>query len=198
MLKKIKTYTQLTKTNLPNQMRQITTDQIRTALVHIAEQSNRPHFGMFVVREVVRAIKYNHPHQLKNVVLREIYVLYGDLYKPDTEQFNIADKADFLAKLCKIKDYYAGQKILVSESGVSERTISLLLRGKLELTAKVWEKIDPVLDRVLEELEEHHKEKEKNSHGKYVTYRKGCRCEPCRIAWRNYIKESTERKKLNG
>lgn len=179
-------------------MRQITTEQIRTALVQIAEQSKRPHFGMFVVREVVRAIKYNHHHQLKNIVLREIYVLYGNQYKPDMEQFNIADKAEFMAKLSKIKDYYAGQKVLVSASGVSERTVSLLLRGKLELTAKVWEKIDPVLDKILIELEEHHREKEKNSHGKYVTYRKGCRCEPCRIAWRVYVKESSERKKLNG
>lgn len=178
-------------------MKQITTEQIKTALVQIAEQSKRPHFGMFVVREVIRAIKYNLPHQLKNAVLREIYVLYGSLYKPNTELFKLADNEQFMEKLGQIKQYYAGQKILVSVSGVSERTLSLLLRGKLELTAKVWEKIDPVLDDVLIELEKHHKEKEKNSHGKYVTYRKGCRCMPCRIAWRNYVKTASDKKKNN-
>lgn len=177
-------------------MRNISTLQVRTALIQIAEQSQRPHFGLFVVRDVKDAIKNNTHHNLKNLVLREIYIQYGDLYKPVVENTTIINKTEFMEKLLKIKNYYAGQKVLVRTSGISERTISLLLRGKIELTFGIWEKILPVLDQVLEELEAYEIEKQKQKHGKYVTYRKGCRCDDCRVAWRMYVKGSNQRKKL--
>ncbi len=72
---------------------------------------------------------------------------------------------------------------------MSERTISLLIRKKMTLTVRIWKRIEPVIDDVINELDRHHTEKEKKSHGKYVTYRKGCRCDPCRIAWRFYIND---------
>lgn len=177
-------------------MRHINTQQVRTALIEIAEQSQRPHFGLFVVREVKDAIINNTHHNLKNAVLSEIYIQYGDQYKPEPEFTGIKDQKVFMEKLLRIRDYYAGQKLIVRASGVSERTISLLLRAKIELTFNVWEKILPVLDQVLTELEAYKIEKQKQKHGKYITYRKGCRCEPCRIAWRMYIKNSSQRKKL--
>jgi hypothetical protein len=177
-------------------MRQITTQQVKTALIQIAEQSKRPHYGSFVVREVRDAIQKNSYHNLKNLVLREIYIQYGDLYKPEPVVTEIQNKEAFFEKIVQVKNFYAGQKVLVRASGVSDRTISLLLRGKIELTVSVWEKIEPVIDKVLKELEEYEKEKEKQKHGKYVTYRKGCRCMACRVAWREYIKGSNVRKKL--
>lgn len=179
-------------------MAHISTQQVRTALIQVAEQSNRPHFGMLVVRDVKEAIKNNTYHNLKNRVLREIYIQYGDLYKPQVENTIIIEKTRFMEKLFQIKNYYAGQKVLVRTSGISERTISLLFRGKIELTFGVWKKLLPVLDRVLEDLETYEIEKQKQKHGKYITYRKGCRCDDCRVAWRLYVKGSNQRKKSAG
>lgn len=166
----------------------ITFEQIRKALVAIADQKGRPHYEMGVVREVADAIQNNTHHHLKIIVMQEIYVQFSHLYKKEKPKQDInLDEA--LESLLVIKNYYAGQKVLVSRSGVSERTVSLLLRKKQELSPRIWSKIEPVLESVLQELARHHSEKEKNSHGKYVTYRKGCRCDSCRAAWRYYIKE---------
>lgn len=168
----------------------ITLDQVKLALINIANNRDRPHYELSVVRDVYYSIKYEYHHKLKNIVMQEIFTLYAHLYQIEnqTKTFN-HDEA--LAKILKIKEFYAGQKILVLKSGVSERTISLIFRKKIRLTPRVWKRISPIVDEVLKDLERHQIEKEKKSHGKYVTYRKGCRCSPCRTAWRIYIQERT-------
>lgn len=167
----------------------ISFDQVRIALVSIASQKGRPEdFGMGVIRAVYDSIQYEYHHPLKNTVMQEIFIQYGHLYK-DNENAEDVNLEEALAKILKVKNFYAGQKVLVSQSGVSERTISLLIRGKMQLTIRIWKRIEPVLDNVLSELDRHHSEKERKSHGKYVTYRKGCRCNACRISWRLYINE---------
>lgn len=163
----------------------ITLDQVRTALISIANQRGRPQFEMGVIREVYESIQYEYHHALKNIVMQEIFIIFGHLYKnKDYDDVNL-DEA--LMKITKVKDYYAGQKVLVNRSGVSERTISLLIRRKMLLTVRIWKRIEPVIDEVINDLERYHADKEKKSHGKYVTYRKGCRCSECREAWRHYI-----------
>lgn len=174
---------------LLNNLMRITLDQVRTALVSIANQKGRPDdFGMGVIRAVYESIQYEYNHPLKNIVMQEIFTQFGHLYKnnDNPEEVNIEEA---LEKILKVKNFYAGQKVLVSRSGVSERTISLLIRKKMTLTVRIWKRIEPVIDDVINELDRHHTEKEKKSHGKYVTYRKGCRCDPCRIAWRFYIND---------
>lgn len=171
----------------------ITLDQVRTALINIANEKGRPHYGMGVIRDVYNAILEKEHHCLRYITMQEIFTLNSCVKKPHMEYS--APPEDALSKLLKIKQYYAGQKVLVSKSGVSDRTISLILRGKLEMSSRVWNKIAPIIDEVLEDLQKHHEEKEKKSHGKYVTYRKGCRCDLCRLAWRGYIKERNSRVK---
>jgi hypothetical protein len=164
----------------------ITNDQIRKALVAIAELKNRPHYEMSVVREVIDAINLNSHHRLKTLTLQEIYTQYGNRGILLTEDKPFDPEACVL-KITEVKAYYAGQKALVTRSGVSERTISLILSNKQKLTQKMWRKIEPVIDEVLSDLKRYNEEKEKKSHGNYVTYRKGCRCDDCKIGWRNYI-----------
>lgn len=164
----------------------ITNDQIRKALVAIAELKKRPHYDMSIVREVIDSINSGSHHPLKTLTLQEIYTQYqiNGIYPTNDTIFD-ADAC--ILKIALVKEYYAGQKALVTRSGVSERTVSLLLSGKQKLTKKMWSKIEPVIDLVLVELKRHTEQKEKKSHGNYVTYRKGCRCNECKIGWRNYI-----------
>lgn len=119
---------------LLNNLMRITLDQVRTALVSIANQKGRPDdFGMGVIRAVYESIQYEYNHPLKNIVMQEIFTQFGHLYKnnDNPEEINIEEA---LEKILKVKNFYAGQKVLVSRSGVSERTISLLIRKKMTLT----------------------------------------------------------------
>lgn len=180
-----------------NCIMRISLDQVRTALINIANQRGRPPFEMAVIRDVYESIQYEYHHPLRNTAMQEIFTTYGYLYK-NSDSGDLVNLEEAFEKILKVKEYYAGQKVLVSRSGVSERTISLLLRKKMVLTHRIWKRISPVIDLVLQELERHHNEKEKNSHGKYVTYRKGCRCTECRTAWRIYITErNLERNQRN-
>lgn len=169
----------------------ISFDQVRTALINIAHQKGRPDFEMGVIRAVYESIQYEYHHSLKNIVMQEIFSTYGQLYNSNSDNIDL-DEA--LEQIIKIKSFYAGQKVLVSRSGVSERTISLIIRGKMLLTPRIWRRIQPVLSDVLVELDRYHTEKEKKSHGKYVTYRKGCRCGECRAAWRIYINNRSSKR----
>lgn len=169
--------------------------QVRQALINIAKERNRPEFGKIVADDVLRAIRDNLHHNLKEIVMKEIYNLYGHLYaEPEEDKVEI-DQNAIMEKLSIIRSYYAGQKVLVSRSGVSERTISLILTSDHQVSYRVYEKLNPVLDSVIEELKRHKIEKDKNSHGTYVNYRKGCRCDHCKEAWREYIKDRNRRKK---
>ena len=165
----------------------VSIDQVKHALIQIASQTGRPHYGMSVVREVMDAIHESTFHHLKTMVLQEIYVIYGHLYLEKRiltdEEIEVA-----LFKLAQLKGYYAGQKALVQKTGVNERTVSLLMRGKQKLSVKVWVKMEMHIDSVLADLKAHHKLKEEISHGRYITYRNGCRCDQCKAAWREYIK----------
>lgn len=171
----------------------ITLDQVRTALINIANEKGRPHYGMGVIRDVYNAILKKEHHCLRYITMQEIFSLNSCVKRPHLELSPPPE--DALQKLLQIKQYYAGQKVLVSKSGVSDRTISLILREKLEMSPRVWNKIAPIIDEVLEDLQKHHQEKERTAHGKYVNYRKGCRCEPCKHAWRIYIKDRNSRVK---
>lgn len=164
----------------------ITTDQIRKALVAIAEINKRPHYEMSIVREIIDAIQSGTHHRLKNITLQEVYSQSGNntFFTGESKPFNAEE---CVKQIAKVKAFYAGQKALVSRSGVSERTISLILSDKQKLTVKMWNKIEPVIEEVLEDLKKYNEEKEKRSHGNYVTYRKGCRCNSCKMGWRNYI-----------
>lgn len=164
----------------------ITNDQIRKALVAIAEIKKRPHYEMSIVREIIDSIQSGTHHPLKNLTLQEIYSQSGSniFFIGETKPFN---PEECIKQIAKVKEFYAGQKALVTRSGVSERTISLILSDKQKLTFKMWNKIEPVINEVLEDLKKYNEEKEKRSHGNYVTYRKGCRCKECKLGWRNYI-----------
>lgn len=169
----------------------ITFDQVRTALINIANEKGRPHYGMGVIRDVYYAILNKEHHCLRHITIQEVFTLNSYLNKQTAEPTPPPD--DAMSKLIQIRQFYAGQKVLVTRSGVSDRTISLILRGKIELSPKIWKKLSPIVDEVLADLQKHHEAKERKSHGNYVTYRRGCRCEDCRAAWRSYIKDRNER-----
>lgn len=172
----------------------ISFDQIKQALINIAKQKGRPNYELSLIKDVAASIHNNTPHHLKQIVMQEIYVLYNHLYQ-DENSVREYDPELIRAKLQELKKLYAGQKALVNKSGVSGRTISLLIRGEYELTPRIMKKIAPVIDEVIDELKKHHEEKKRRSHGNYVTYRNGCRCQPCKEAWREYVKASKQRKK---
>lgn len=173
----------------------ISFDQVQQALINIAEQKGRPHYELSLIKDVAAAIRNNTHHHLKQLVMQEIYVLYNHLYQDQVVPKEY-DPEVIKDKLKELKELYAGQKALVSRSGVSGRTISLLIRGEYELTPRIMKKIAPVIDEVLVELKKHHEEKKRRSHGNYVTYRNGCRCTLCKAAWREYVKASKLKKKI--
>lgn len=179
-------------------MQKVTTEQVKQALIRIAEQSHNNHFGLLVVREVVHAIRNNTHHYLKNQTLQEIYSSESDNSENQNKELEMlfdSQKDEVLIKVKKIKTYYAGQKHLVKMSGVSDRAVTLLIRGELQLSYRLWKKIHGVIDEVIEALETQKIEKEKRKHGYYMSYKQGCRCEDCRMAWRNYI-ANNELKKI--
>lgn len=106
----------------------------------------------------------------------------------------IVKQKECMTKLHKVADYYSGRVAITQASGISENTIYKILNDKIELTRNIYSKIQPVIDDVLIELERKKNNKHLTQHGKYITYRDGCRCDDCRIAWRNYIRELNQRK----
>lgn len=113
----------------------------------------------------------------------------------DKEQAEfVLKQKECMNKLHKVADYYSGRVAITQASGISENTIYKILNDKKELTRNVYSKIQPVIDDVLVELERKKNNKQLTQHGKYITYRDGCRCDDCRIAWRNYIRELNQRK----
>lgn len=106
----------------------------------------------------------------------------------------ILKQKECLTKLHKVADYYSGRVAITQASGISENTIYKILNDKKDLTRNVFSKIQPVIDDVLVELENKTNNKKITRHGKYITYRDGCRCDDCRVAWRNYIRELKQRK----
>lgn len=172
----------------------ISFDQIKEAMISLANQKGRPHYELSLIKEVAQAIHNNTPHHLKQIVLQEVYVLFNHLYQEEKKEEEY-DAEEILKKLTIVRTLYAGQKALVSRSKVSGRTISLLIRGEYSMTPRILNKIGPVIDDVIKELTLHHIEKERQSHGNYVTYRNGCRCALCKLAWREYAQKGKQRKK---
>lgn len=122
-------------------------------------------------------------------------VLDAVIKQLDKEQADFVIKQkECMDKLHKVADYYSGRVAITQASGISENTIYKILTEQKELTRNVFSKIEPVIDEVLIELEKKRINKQLTQHGKYITYRDGCRCDDCRIAWRNYIRELNQRK----
>lgn len=166
----------------------ISFEQVRLALIAHAERKNRPSLDIYVVKEVVEAIRMEKWHPLKMIALQEIFAnkaIYNLVEQPPPPVI-VYDPDEFLEKVLLIKKHYSGQKKLSIKSGVSERTISLICKQKSKVTQTICRKLAPVIDDVIKDLEEtEHNNSQK--HGWYVTYRKGCRCCECKKAWSEYI-----------
>ncbi|WP_139161894.1 hypothetical protein [Acinetobacter baumannii] len=174
-------------------MRKITSQQVKIAMIRVAEETGRPHFEMCTVRDVCEAILNKTHHPLKMLVLQEIFCLYGKQF--ENEEYREFKDQEIKEKLKTIKNFYGGQKVLVAISGIGSTTITEIMKIEKPLSERLKNRIEPYLDEVIETLELNQKNAEINSHGKYNTYRSGCRCQECRNSWRLYIQARTQKKK---
>ncbi len=173
----------------------ITLEQVRLALLIYADQQKRPHYAMYIVREVLDAIRNNTWHPLKQATLQVIFADENLLGQGQRKPEPDLDPVACMEKINEVRKYFAGQKLLSKSSGISERTISLIIKGKAKINVSVWNKLSPVIDEVISVLEQRERNKEAIPHGEYTRYRRGCRCADCKTAWNAYIL-TNKRKKL--
>lgn len=173
----------------------ITLDQVRLALLFYADQQKRPEYAMYIVREVLEAIRNNHWHHLKQATLQIIFADENLMGGRNPQVENTFDPVACMEKINEVRKYFAGQKLLSKSSGISERSISLIIKGKAKMNVTVWNKLAPVIDEVIAILEQREEKKEAIPHGEYSRYRRGCKCAECKKAWNTYILNN-KRKKL--
>lgn len=173
----------------------ITLEQVRLALLIYADQQKRPEYAMYIVREVLEAIRNSLWHPLKQATLQVIFADDNLLGGGSSQEETVFDPVPCMAKINEVRKYFAGQKLLSKSSGISERSISLIIKGKAKMNSTVWNKLEPVIDEVITILEQREKNKEAIPHGEYARYRRGCKCSECKKAWNTYIL-TNKRKKL--
>lgn len=172
----------------------ISLEQVRLALSIYAEQQKRPEYEMYIVREVLEAIRKNLWHPLKQITLQRIFADDNLRGNEDQNEETVFDPKPCLEKINEVRKYFAGQKLLSKSSGVSERSLSLIVKGKAKMNSTVWKKIEPVIGEVIEVLEAREKKKEAVPHGEYARYRRGCKCDLCKKAWNAYVLDNKRRK----
>lgn len=138
-----------------------------------------------------------------------IYIRINNVIDPilvflDSQDFNkktnkkLSNTNDpILKKIEKLKNYRSAAHLLMKASGLSETTVRKLINNKIKLTAFIEKKISPHLDKTLQELEQSEIELNQRKHGNYISYTKGCRCEPCKIAMQHYLINLKHRKSIN-
>lgn len=112
---------------------------IRQALIQIAERHNRPHYTAYVVRDVLNAFHNDLDHPLKNLVKHEAVI-----EKP-VDHSSLGQ----LQAFCSVR---GARLILAKHSGVSESLITSLVNGWTGLLDDLWRQLSSAFDRTETEM----------------------------------------------
>ena len=112
---------------------------IRQALIQIAERHNRPHYTACVVRDVLNAFQNDLDHPLKNLVKHEVVI-----EKP-VDHSSLGQ----LQAFCSVR---GARLILAKHSGVSESLITSLVNGWTGLSDDLWRQLSSAFDRTETEM----------------------------------------------
>ena len=120
----------------------VNADQIKIALIDIAEEAGRPHFELSVIRDVIDSIKNNSHHHLKTRVLARI--------KADLQDRVASKDSEQAIRLKKMRSVCKGESIkrqIGDESGLGLKYINYMVRGRYEINNSVWARIEPLLNQ---------------------------------------------------
>lgn len=117
-----------------------TSQEIRQALIQIADKANRPHYTQMVVRDVIHAIRNDLDHPLKARVMSEKTIL-----KTNPDETPVGH----LIKFCQPRGI---RQVLADLAGFSERLITAYITGDLPLPNNRYEEISKHFDAALNEF----------------------------------------------
>lgn len=112
---------------------------IRQALIQIAERNKRPHYTACVVRDVLFAFHNDLDHPLKKLVQAEIIV-----EKP-IDSTNLGQ----LQAFCSVR---GARLILAKHSGVHDSVITALVNGWSGLSNDLWRQLSSAFSRTETEM----------------------------------------------
>lgn len=119
-------------------------DQIRQALIDIADLKGRPPFELVLVREVINSIKNQQSHHLKEAVLSHIK---NKLEAKKEEGLGSAARLSKLRTCCNTETL---KNELANMTGLSYSLINSMVRGRYEITTNLWLQVEPCLDQIAE------------------------------------------------
>lgn len=149
-----------------------TSQEIRQAMIQIADKNQRPHYTQIVVRAVIHAVKNDLDHPLKKAVIAE-KIAISNVARPKTN-------FEVLKEFCAT---HGMPKLLATNAGISEGLMKSLLSNDRVLTDEMFIKLKACFDRTETEFANRAKTKKKNIHGTVNCYQNGCRCDECRAVY---------------
>lgn len=149
-----------------------TSQEIRQALIQIADKANRPHYTQMVVRDVIHAIRNDLDHPLKEVVLGTKTLV--EVKAPPKTNLEV------LREFCAVRGV---SRILAKNVGISDRYMTALLGCERNLTDELFSRMKSCFDRTETEFVNRAKTKKKNTHGTTNCYQNGCHCNECRAVY---------------
>lgn len=172
-----------------NHSMSMTADNIRIALIQIAERMDRPPFDMIVVRDVINAFRYGVDHHLKDAVHEEKVVLSS------------REPTELELRLTKLKDVtskYGMAGALAKASGVDVIKINKISCGDHDLNDATWHALEKGMQLLAQDTDKYTKFYKYKECGTYSSYKnKKCRCNDCVTAFKTYEAVLREKKRSN-
>lgn len=125
-----------------------TSQEIRQALIQIAERNRRPHYTAMVVRDVLEAYRNNKPHPLKAHVDAETVVI------------NVVDTSN----IGQLKEFCAPRgmrEILARLTGYSIRQLCAFTSHETTLQESIWVELSNKFPKALKEYQKVQTQSEK-------------------------------------
>ncbi len=145
-------------------------NEIRKALICLAEDNCRPHYPVIVQREVIDAFRTGAYHPLKEGVIQTNAVI--------TKSLN-ANKSH-LTKLREFASAYAIRMTLARAADVDPILLVNILVQNSELTEEIWQKLNVAMADIKANPELYKETNKQDQCGTYARYKiKGCRCKLC-------------------
>lgn len=123
---------------------EINTEQIKKALIEIANSNKQPNFEMAVIRDVVFAIQNQCYHPLREKVLHHIENEIEHRSRTVDHEQNMR-----LIKLRNVCTSEAIKSYLAEKSGIGIKLVNNMVKGRYEVTAATWATIEPVIDQLI-------------------------------------------------
>lgn len=123
---------------------EINAEQIKKALIDIANINKRPNFEMAVIKDVIFAVQNQCHHPLKERVLHHI--------ENEIEQRSKTVDREQNMRLIKLRNVCTSESIkhyLAERSGICVKLINNMVKGRYEVTGSAWSSIEPVIDQLI-------------------------------------------------